>query len=1045
MIKQSGGTSAPWRLMQKSERFMQQKLVFDFSDMPQNSVRRQVNTTEQIGILFGLNRRTCRRLGKAVYQILSNYPPETLFENSVLLKESVAGQKLEFRFSTFPQKLSVSQQLTDKKHGSLRRIGEKCADFEINGTPDQGFEIRFAEPLPAGFEGIRAAEIKQLEKVVSGGDWELAFGRLAKIFNRNRTRLNQLRSGVSIREVCFKSGDDEQAEAILSLVASKTDNPVLILDADGNAEWSNEAFFRLTGIEVDQATASKASAILFGDDRQDFGRGAHQFDESLGLGRTFSLEFCWQPEWADAATGIANTPTWIEFQVTPVRDEKDDIIRWIAIGANITQRRQAELAMQAAKEVAESANKAKSDFLAMMSHEIRTPMNAIIGMTELTLGTQLTIDQRECLTTANNSAQALLQILNDILDLSKVEAQRLELEQTDFNIADLTRETLDTLGVLAQRKDLSLRCHFPLDIHQQLVGDSMRLRQILVNLVGNAIKFTSFGQVEVNVELLDETNDAVTLHYEVKDTGVGIPEGKTSRIFEAFFQTDASVTRNFGGTGLGLAITSELVRLMGGRIWVESKLGKGSTFHFVLTFRKSNRTFVSLPADAGRNLAGKRILVFDGNEAHRLVLKRWMDLWGVESQFAPTGREGQKMFAESPGVFDLAIVDVSLPDIDGFEVVEKLSGDASPISTPILMFSSDDRTATIERCRDNGIQSYLIKPVSPKTLYNAIRLALGEGQNGFSEALETAAGAGIEPAGQALDVLIVDDQTSNRKLICEILKRRGHRFREAGDCQTALELIQTNEFDVVLMDVQMPEMDGLEGTAEIRRLDGDKSLLPIIAVTAYVTEEDRQRCLNASMDDYLAKPINITELLEKVERWGHTTRDNVGLAIEAALDDQLLIHDAPDWATQITRTILNSQATATPDRRDNGETESPTLTPSKMETATIEHPFPLALALERFGGDEALLRMQISFFLEESPELIENIQKAIHLSDSKALLHNAHRLKGLVRTYDDAFASELCDKLEDIGQTGATFDAAEASFVLLSERVDELVERLSQY
>ena len=1020
---------------------MTDDLLYDFSDLPQNSIQRQVVATEQVGILCGLNRRVSRRLGKTVFLILSSYAPETLFENLIRFKQTNAGCSVEFHFATHPQDLAESATI-DKKLGSLRRSGEKCSEFAITGAPETGFEIQFSELLPITFERPNRTIKKQWKQIIAKGDWEEAFYLLCKSNDRSRAKMAQLLDGMTIRKAALDGGGEEQTDAILSLVASKSDNPVLILDANGNADWANQAFSKLTGLLIDSAKSITASELLFkGSDLQ---TGQAQLDDSLAKGLSFSLENSWSSkpvaDETDDQTDQANKSTvWIEFQITPVRDEDGTIVRWIAIGSNVTQRRQAELAMQAAKEMSESANRAKSDFLATMSHEIRTPMNAIIGMTELTLGTQLTIDQRECLTTANNSAQALLQILNDILDLSKVEAQRLELEHIDFNVADLTRETLDTLGVLAQRKGLSLRCNFPLDIHQQITGDPMRLRQILVNLVGNAIKFTSYGFVDVNVELLDQTNDEMTLHYQVCDTGVGIPENKTSKIFEAFVQADASVNRNFGGTGLGLAITSELIRLMGGRIWVESKLGKGSIFQFVLTFKKSNRTFVSLPPDAGRNLDGKRILVIDDNGSNRLALSRWMTEWGIKTQFSTTGLEGQKLLEERHEEFDLAIVDVVLPDIDGFKVVEGFVRPDSKVKTPILMFSSDDRTATVERCRQLGLPSYLIKPVSPKTLYSSIQLALGTPREAIAgQNLSIGGGIGIEKTDSPLNVLVVDDHVSNRKVAGEILKRRGHTWREAVDCSSALQLIGEEDFDVVLMDVHMPDKDGLETTQIIRALPNSKSSLPIIALTAYVTEADRQRCLDASMDDYLAKPINVREMLEKLERWGNTIRGESNGQSNSALDDQLLIKDAPAWATSITQTIVVAEDTATT-AESQAKLSNGSLS-SEIETAL--HPFPKAL--ERFGGDDELLRMQMSFFINESPELIQNIQKAIHDSDGKALHLNAHRLKGLVRTYDDDEAAELTTKLEDMGR-GGSLSEAEPTFLQLATRVSDLLERIEKY
>lgn len=1008
----------------------------DFTDLPHYSAEKQVISIEQLAIMCGLNRRVSRRLGKTVSIILSNYPPETLIENSVRLKPVPAGHALELQFATHPLDLADASQVSMARLGSLRRVGEKFPDFELSGSPNEGFEIRFSELLPLGFELPRPREFKQWERVVAMGDWERGFASVSKIHLNDRQKLQAARDGISIRPEELGVSKNE-TDVILSLVASKADNPVLILNGQGQAEWTNRAVSTLLGIELANPGVASAADLLFGIPSS---AAKSEFEKSLELGRTFRLEYSWTPieelPAAEQHTG-SPTPIWIEFQVTPVRDETGLIVRWIAIGADITRRRQAELAMQAAKDVAESASKAKSDFLAMMSHEIRTPMNAIIGMTELTLGTQLTIDQREYLTTANNSAQALLQILNDILDLSKVEAQRMDLEAIDFNIADITRETLDTLSVLAQRKDLSLSCDFPLDIHQQLIGDPTRLRQILVNLVGNAIKFTSIGGVAVRVELLDETNDSVSLRYEIQDTGVGIPAEKTSRIFEAFFQTDASVNRSFGGTGLGLAITSELIRLMGGRVWVESKLGKGSIFHFVLTFEKSSRTFVSIPKHLGRELQGKRILVVDDNDSNRLAIGRWMKAWGANCQFATTGKEGSAILAEHPDEFDLAILDVILPDVDGFEIARKIAKADGSTATPILMFSSDDRTSTITRCREHGIGCYLIKPVSPKTLFDSIQIALGASQR--AEAKQPGSHAStLLPTDKSLNVLVADDHTSNRKLIGEILRRRGHRWQECSNGRQAVNAVNNDNFDVVLMDLQMPGMDGLEATAAIRSLSTIAATVPIVAVTAYVTEDDRQRCLDASMDDYLAKPISVDELLEKVERWGNTTRQSRESQDDSTLDDQLLIQDAPEWATQITRTIVVA------------EEGFAALKSASMPTMPedVDSGPPFAKALARFGGDHALLQMQIGIFLEEVPGLLQCLHQAVRESDGKSLHHYAHRLKGLVRTYDDELAGELAGKIEEIGSNAAlaesesTLALAEATLALLTTQIDVLSERL---
>ncbi len=1009
------------------------RTIFDFVDLPQNTIKRQSTAVEQLCVLCGMGRRAARRLSKAVFTVVSSFELEDFVENSVLLEQDNELLRLKFKFSVRAGVASDLQPKMDSKRTlrSLQRIGERIEHFKLSGSPEQGFEISFSELLAAGFVFPNGTVIKQWKKVIIEGDWETAFGQLSRLYIRGRSKNRELRDGLAMQRNVLNE-DEANAEIVLSLVASKTDNAVMILESGGSLEWYNQAFSRLIGLAG--ATETDANSISFLELIDTATRA--EFKQKLSLGHSFSFSYSILLDPSEVVADDLEAERWFEFQLTPIRDEDNKVVRWIGIGADVTQRRQAELVMQAAKDMAESANRAKSDFLAMMSHEIRTPMNAIIGMTELTLNTSLSVDQREYLTTANNSAQSLLQILNDILDLSKVEAQKLELEQVDFNIADLTREILDTMSVLAQRKDLALRCNFPLDIHQQVAGDLTRLRQVLVNLVGNAIKFTSFGNVQVNVEVVDYSKNSQTLQFSVIDTGIGIPADKTARIFEAFFQSDASINRNFGGTGLGLSITSELIRLMGGRIWVESKLGKGSKFHFIVTFDKSKRQFVSALPDP-TPIAAKKILVVDDSATNRKVVSRWLEAWNVECDFAKTARQAMKLLQESS--YDLALLDVILPDMSGFDLAEFLltkaaKEDSSPAS--IVMFSSDDRTATIEKCRGLGIEHYLIKPVSPKTLLSGLQTALGNAGGLAGKSTRTQ----IEKVERSLNVLVVDDHASNRNLICEVLRRRGHDWHEAASGVQAITALSEQDFDAVLMDVQMPDKDGLQTTAEIRQLSGKTSLTPIIAVTAYVTEEDRQRCLDAGMDDYLSKPIAIHDLLERVERWGNTERTmaNPGSA-DSNLDDQLLIQDAPAWASQIAQTIVDSEVDpeqGTSVNRESNEGKGPMSNPGTREA----HPFAATLA--RFGGDEGLFKIQVGFFLDEAPSLLSNIKKAVSNEAASELRLNAHRLKGLARTFDDDLAAELSGKLEEMGDTSQMQDA-ESTLALLTGQIEDLIARLS--
>ncbi len=737
------------------------KQIVDFIELPSRSPEKYVNSVEQICILCGLNRRTSSRIGKVVFRILNYFPPAHLLEHSIYLVPTTSVWSLNFRFVTDPEDLNNRQnvQWNPKTAESLCRIGQKLQSFEVIGGPADGYTIEFSQNLDVGFEAPSTSELKQWGRVVAKGNWDEAFELVSKSYMSGRNKLKQLRDGISIRREVLDD-DEQQTNTILSLVASKTDNAVFLLDAEGRIEWLNQACCQTFGVESGHCMKRNVAELVFGlsgGASPDQVASINQFCESLACGRSFSVEYFRETD--------LERSLWTAFQLTPVRDEHDRIARWIGIGSDVTQRRKAECAILAAKQVAEAANKAKSEFLAMMSHEIRTPMNAIIGMTELTLGTQLTAEQRDFLTTAQNSAQSLLQILNDILDLSKVEASRLEIEQIDFNLADLVRDTIDTLGFLSNTKGITLRCAFPMDISQELVGDPVRIRQIMVNLVGNAIKFTAEGEVVFACQLTDETDEHVTIHFSVRDTGVGIAEEKTSRIFEAFYQTDASVNRTFGGTGLGLAITSELVRLMGGRIWVESRLGNGSTFHFVLTFPKSSRKAIGLTTKMIETLAGKSVLIVESDEANRQFLVNLLNGWGVATHSVARGTQALEFMDNNRLLaWDIVVLESRLPETCGFDVVRRLQEIHGQNVIPVMMISPDCRLKNIEQCRQLGIDEFLVKPISPRTLNLAIHNALRRSVESPANRAGNCQPKFGKPSVTPLDILVVDDHPSNRTL-----------------------------------------------------------------------------------------------------------------------------------------------------------------------------------------------------------------------------------------------------------------------------------------
>lgn len=776
----------------------------------------------------------------------------------------------------------------------------------------------------------------------------------------------------------IKHGEDETLKQKQYFEALVRFSPVAIvtLDLQGNILQCNPSFEELFGYSSSEVAGCNLDELIAPDVALSASRYTEQALDGVPV-KEFSQRR--RKDGSNVEVEILGVPVFVDGNKLGVLGMYHDITELVE-----------------ARKAAEAADNTKSEFLANMSHEIRTPMNGILGMLDLLEGTTLDEVQKEYLVTAKESADALLSLLNDVLDYTKIESGQLHVENIEFDLRSLVEEIARSLVSRADAKNLEMACMIYRDVPTQLRGDPTRLRQVLVNLIGNAVKFTPKGEVIIRVQKLEETAHGAAMRFSVTDTGIGIPKDRQQAIFDRFVQVDGSTTRKFGGSGLGLAISAQIVHMLGGEIGLESEPGNGSTFWFDLIFEKQELK-AEKPLALPRELVDLPVLVVDDNRTNRVILEKVMTGFGCYVSLADSGATAIEKINDAVKhkfPFGVVLMDLQMPEMDGIQTLQQIRKSPAIADTPVVILTSMGKHNDQQLLSELGCEGWLSKPVRQKELYDTL-LAVMEKRNAQRMARKMSENLDLHDSRPAaLHILVVDDNPINQKLALRILEKEGYAVKLAENGQQALQALQDAHFDLVLMDVQMPVLDGYETTRMIRIREAEAEHLPIIAMTASDLPGDRSRCLASGMDGFLSKPLNVDEVLETLKKFYKRTG---------------LPHD-----------VIAGER--------------------KEQRSGDDDVMDIGLALPRFGDDIAILYEFLGRFIEQARETCARMEAAFKCGDVQQLHHLSHSLKGAAANFEAREIRNAARELEELTASNSTVGA-----YALINLIKNLIPQLEAY